>query len=125
MSMAYFDNDNDEYGWEDELAFALPPAEDSWTFQYTSAPYEGDGTINRLVATQAVASAYESLITSQINFHAPLSDYLSLAGTYYTTAPAVYQPAIAQAYMLPETTSGTYAGITRNNEAPAWRSPIG
>jgi hypothetical protein len=28
--MAYFDNDNDEYGWEDELARAHPPAEDGW-----------------------------------------------------------------------------------------------
>lgn len=114
--MAYFDNQNDEYGWEDELAFALPPAEESWTFQYTSAPYEGDGSINRLVATQAVANAYESLITGQINFHAPLSDYLSPAATYYTTAPAVYllgSPVTVQDI--------TYQEITRSTE-PVWRS---
>lgn len=106
MSMAYFDNQNDEYGWEDELAFALPPtpAEDGWMY------YEGDGSINRLVATQAVANAYESLITGQINFHAPLSDYLSVpAATYYTTAPAVYQPEVSAG-------SGTWAGVTRSTE---------
>lgn len=103
MSMAYFENDNDDYGWEDELAYAAPPdPQDEWVqtaqFVHTSGMNIPTTT---LLGSPTLISAYQSLLGNSASF--AFDDHDGFAGTYYTE----YQPGV------PATTTGTYAGITR------------